>query len=109
MKVDQSQRRNSPPRFVDLLKGDDFRCALLGSLGFSTRLIMRHASLTPSQIAYRIRKGEILRADYRNGDSAVAESMLRRSRAVAIPAVKAHLHQVSKAENKSYFWLSLIS
>ncbi len=82
------------PRSVNLLKGDDFKCALLGSLGFSTRLIMRHTDLTPSQVGYRLRKGDIRRTDYRNGDSSLAEAMLRRARVVAIPAVKEHLKEV---------------
>ncbi len=81
-------------RPVNLLAGDDFKCAIMGSLGFSTNLIMRHTELTPSQVGYRLRKAEIRRSDYRNGESAVAESMLQRARVIAIPAVKAHLKEV---------------
>ena len=85
------------PRPVNLLHGDDFRCAVPGSLGFSTRLIMRHTGLTPSQIGYRLRKGEIRRSDYRNGDSSVAENLLQRARTVAVPAIKQHLRGVMNA------------
>ena len=88
------------PRPVNLLHGDDFKCALLGSLGFSTRLIMRHTDLTPSQIGYRLRKGEIRRSDYRNGDSSVAESMMQRARSVAVPALKQHLRSVIQEQGR---------
>ena len=84
-------------RPVNLLHGDDFKCAVLGSLGFSTRLIMSHTGLTPSQISYRLRKGEIRRSDYRNGESAVAENLLQRSRTVAVPAIKQHLRSLNNA------------
>jgi hypothetical protein len=79
------------PRKVELLKGDDFKCALLGSLGFSTKLIMEHTDLTPGQVGYRLRKGGIRRLDYRNGESAVASAMLQKARVIAVPAVKEHL------------------
>lgn len=85
------------PRPVNLLHGDDFKCAVLGSLGFSTRLIMRHTGLTPSQIGYRLRKGEIRRSDYRNGESSVAENLLQRTRTVAVPAIKQHLRSLHNA------------
>lgn len=83
----------TPPRPVNLLHGEDFKCALLGSLGFSTRLIMQHTTLTPSQISYRLRKADIRRADYRNGESSVAENLLQRARTVAVPALKQHLRE----------------
>ena len=82
------------PRKVELLKGDDFKCALLGSLGFSTKLIMEHTELSPSQVGYRLRKGGIRRMDYRNGESALAATMLQKARVVAIPVVKEHLRNV---------------
>lgn len=82
------------PRKVELLKGDDFKCALLGSLGFSTKLIMEHTELTPSQVGYRLRKGGIKRMDYRNGESAVASAMLQKARVLALPVVKEHLRNV---------------
>ncbi len=90
----------TPPRRVDLLSGSDFKCALLGSLGFSTRLIMQHTDLTPSQIGYRLRKGEIRRSDYRNGESSVAASMLQRARVVAVPALKEHLRSVVQTNGR---------
>jgi len=81
-------------RRVNLIEGEDFRCALLGSLGFSTRCIMEHTDLTPSQIGYRLRMGGIRRIDYRNGESPVATALMKKARTIAIPAVEKHLHQV---------------
>ena len=81
------------PRAVQLLAGDDFRCAMMGSLGFSTRHIMEHTGLTPSQVCYRLRLGGIKRSDYRNGNSAVASSMLRKARVIAVPVVEEQLRE----------------
>lgn len=81
-------------RPVRLLVGEDFKCALMGSLGFSTRLIMEHTSLTPSQVGYRLRLGGIKRSDYRNGTSVVAMNLLRKARVVAVPVVREHLLEI---------------
>lgn len=89
-------KRRAKPRAVNLMEGDDFRCALYGSMGFSTYFIKRHTKFTESQIAYRLMKGNIRRTDFRKGQSSVAASLLRHSRTVAIPAVKQHLKEVMK-------------
>lgn len=83
-----------PSRNVDLLHGDDFHCALLGSLGFSTRLIHSRTGLSPGQIAYRLRKGAIKRQDYRNGDSPLADRVLSQARKVAVTEVQSHIRRV---------------
>ena len=81
-------------RRVNLLDGDDFHCALLGSLGFSTRLINARTGLSAGQISYRLRKGSIKRQDYRNGDSPLASRVLTHSSRVAVSEVQAHIKQV---------------
>ena len=81
-------------RRVDLFNGEDFHCALLGSLGFSSRLIAYRTGLTNSQIAYRLRKGQIRRMDYRNGESAFAERVISQTRKVALKELHAHLTHV---------------
>jgi hypothetical protein len=87
-------RRKYQPRTVDLLDGDDFECVLLGSLGFSTRLIQSRTGLTPSQVGYRLRRAGVKRADYRNGESPLADSVFRTSRRIATPTVQAHVREV---------------
>jgi hypothetical protein len=94
MNYDYPSATKTSPRKVELLKGDDFKCALLGSLGFSTKLIMEHTDLTPAQVGYRLRKGGIRRMDYRNGESAVASALLHKARVIAVPTVKEHLRNV---------------
>jgi hypothetical protein len=84
------------PRRVNLLEGEDFRCALYGSLGFSTHFIMRHTNFTPSQVAYRLRVGSVRRTAYRNGQSIVAGTLLQHTKTIAIPAVKRHLKEVMR-------------
>lgn len=83
-------------RRVDLLKGDDFTCALLGSLGFSSKCIMSHTSLSTGQISYRLRLGGIRRVDYRNGQSRIASSVMARSRGDAVPLITEQLRNIVK-------------
>ena len=88
------QRTMTQPQKVDMLTGFDFRCALLGSLGFSTRLITEHTGLTPGQVAYRLRLGGVRRADYRNGTSGTAAAIMRRASEMATPVVQARLREI---------------
>ena len=98
LKAKPEKRHKASPRPVSLLEGEDFRCAMYGSMGFSTYFIMRHTNLTTSQIAYRLRKGSIRRKDFRNGQTIVAARLLQQVRTVAIPAVKKHLKEVMKGK-----------
>ena len=82
------------PRKVNLTEGSDFACALLGSLGFSSRYISEHTAFSTGQISYRLRLGGIKRSDYRNGTAPMVGTIIRRARDVAIPEVKAHIGRV---------------
>jgi hypothetical protein len=64
------------PMRVTWTQDDELRCAILAGMGFSTKFIMEETGLTACQISYRLRKAAIKRADYRNGQSAVAERVL---------------------------------
>ena len=81
-------------RRVNLLHGEDFHCAILASLGFSSHLIQKRTGLTPGQIGYRLRMGSIKRQDYRNGDSQLADRILSQSHRVAVTEVRAHIKNV---------------
>jgi len=61
---------------VTWTQDDELRCAILAGMGFSTKFIMAETGLTACQISYRLRKASIKRAEYRNGESAMAERML---------------------------------
>lgn len=89
-----SQHTPIHARRVNLLHGEDFHCALLASLGFSTSLIQSRTGLSAGQIAYRLRMGAIKRQDYRNGESPLADRILTQSRRVAISAVQSHIRRV---------------
>lgn len=66
------------PRPVNVIQDPlDFRVVLLGSLGFTTDYIASDTGLTKSQVTYRLGKGEIKRADYRRGESAIARSLVK--------------------------------
>lgn len=71
---------------------EDYECALLGAMGFSTRFILSRTSLRQGQVTYRLKKAHIRRADYRNGDNEMATLMLKNMR----PTVEKHLTQYLK-------------
>jgi hypothetical protein len=86
--------KSGPRKHVDLLHDeDDFECALLASLGFSTHMICDKTGLRPHQVTYRLGKGEIKRSDYRNGSSPVARAMLRQHTDIAEPVLRAQLQK----------------
>lgn len=60
----------APPRLVDFRKvADDMETGFLGLLGFSTKFISQRTGYSSGQIQYRLHKGDVKRADYRNGIS----------------------------------------
>lgn len=69
---------NTKPLRVGWTSDEDLQCAILGALGFSTKYIMEQTGLTACQISYRLRKGTIKRADYRDGTSAMAQRVVDR-------------------------------
>lgn len=84
---------NNQPRRVDFNTYDeDYECAYLGSLGFSTRYIAFRTKLTPGKITYRLRKAAVRRMDYRNGDSEFATIVMRNLR----PVLTKHLDKFLK-------------
>ena len=89
-------RLKHKPALVDYLhKREDYDCALLGALGFSSRYIQSKTGLRNTQIQYRLRKAQISRMDFRNGDSIYARLVLRNMRAVAEPKLVKHLYQLT--------------
>lgn len=69
---------SAKPIRVRWTRDDELRCALLASMGFSTRYIVAETGLTPCQVSYRLNKARIKRADYRNGESDMAQLILHR-------------------------------
>lgn len=63
-------------QFVNFARADDFKCILLGRLGFSTAYVMSQTGLTFCQVLYRLKKAETKRASYRNGESAEARAIV---------------------------------
>lgn len=70
---------SAKPLRVQWSSDEDLHCAILGSMGFSTKFIVSETGLTPCQVSYRLHKGKIKRADYRNGESVMAERILQRA------------------------------
>jgi hypothetical protein len=67
---------------------EELQCAILGGQGFSTKMICERTGLSPFQVAYRLKKGAIKRADYRNGNSDVAEQVLSRTARLSDAAIR---------------------
>jgi hypothetical protein len=90
------RRTHGQPRLVDYLhRRDDYECALLGALGFSSRYIQSKTGLRNGQITYRLRKAQISRMDFRNGQSVYAKLVLRNMRSVAEPKLIKELYQLT--------------
>ena len=82
---------------VDLLHNeDDFQCVLLASLGFSNKYIEDRTGLSFGRIAYRLGKGGVKRADYRNGESAVAKALLKQSQGIVETTLQKQLRKRMK-------------
>jgi len=62
---------------VDFRLPEDFRVLLLGSMGFSTKLIGSKTNLSIGQVLYRLKRGSIKRKEYRDGQSVSAGIVLR--------------------------------
>ena len=90
------RRLHERPRLVDYMhNAEDYETALLGALGFSSRYIQSKTGLRTGQITYRLRKAQISRMDFRNGQSVYAKMVLRNMRAVAEPKLIKELYQLT--------------
>lgn len=90
------RRETHRPRLVDYMHvREDYECALLGALGFSSRYIQSKTGLRTGQITYRLRKAQISRMDFRNGQGVYAKMVLRNMRAVAEPKLIKELYQLT--------------
>ena len=82
------------PRPVDFFGRDnDFECAVLGSMGFSNRMIISKTRLTPGQIGYRLKKAQVKRMDYRDGTSDMAQLVIKSLRTTIDKEVIHHLKE----------------
>lgn len=87
----------TPPRRVDPFTfADDHECAYYASVGMSTRFITAKTGLTGGRITYRVKKFNISRMDFRNGQSTFAKIMLRNMNPIIINELNAHLKRALK-------------
>lgn len=54
----------------------DYQCAILGLMGFSTRFIESETKLSSGQVNYRLQRAGVMRRDYRDGESPIAQQTL---------------------------------
>lgn len=87
------KNNHQPPRRVDFFTfKDDYECAYMAALGFSTKAIEKKTGLTSGKITYRCKKSSIKRSDYRNGSSIFARIVHRNLR----PTVESELNDYLK-------------
>jgi hypothetical protein len=70
------------------------RIAILAAMGQSNRSIMRYVDLSEGQINYRLllaRKRGVRRTDFRNGESALAKQIIKRSMLYVTGVVEARM------------------
>lgn len=77
-----------------------FMACLLGGMGYSTDLICARTGLTPSQVGYRLHKYNVMRKDYRSGESALAKHIIKTASANAAPLMQRALAQAANAPKK---------
>ena len=100
--MNEAQSKRAPSRRVHLYSGADFHCALLGSLGFSTKFIENRTALSRSQISYRLRLAHIRRTDYRNGASVIAAAALSAQRPLVLSELRNHLERSGVANPNAH-------
>ena len=64
---------------VNWTSDDDLKAAIMAAMGFSTKFICDETGLSPCQVTYRLRKANIRRATYRNGESDMAQRVIERA------------------------------
>jgi hypothetical protein len=88
------KKQKRTPRPVDPVNNsEDFRCLVLAMLGRSNKAIISETNYSPGMITYRLRKFEISRMDYRNGEGPIAGYIDNAASGFARKALLAHLRQ----------------
>jgi hypothetical protein len=64
-------------RFRIFSQSADIEAAILGELGLSSAAIEQRTGLKPHCINYRLSKAGIKRSDFRNGESRIADQVIR--------------------------------
>lgn len=62
--------------FTNKTRQEDIACIIYGRLGFSLNLIAKRTGLTKHAVSYRLKLLGVKLADYRNGESPLAERIL---------------------------------
>jgi hypothetical protein len=78
--IKKSKKKKTPPRRVSFEQNDDdFICAVLCLMGYSTQCIVNSTGLTPGQVTYRVTSAGLqwARHNFRNGTSKQAKSALQ--------------------------------
>ena len=94
--AERPMKAKTKPQRVTWMTEPELECAIMGALGIGNRGITKRTGLTDCQVNYRLRKAGIKRADYRNGESEMAELVLRRQIPSRISEVRSILHLEAK-------------
>lgn len=86
--------RRQSPRPVDPVNNwQDRWCLLLAMRGRSNRAIIKRTRLTPGQISYRLKKYDVSRMEFRNGEGRFAEIVDKSLKNIAHESLMQHLQR----------------
>ena len=77
--------RKNKITFVD---DNDLFCAFLGEVGWHSKAISERTNLTEGQVNYRLKKADIKRKSYRDGESRTAELVVRNCAGQIMPKLR---------------------
>lgn len=79
------------PRTVNLRDPKNILCCRLAMLGFSQHVIQKRTGLTPSRVAYRLRKTDIRIRDYREARTPIADVVIAKTEEATLREIEHRL------------------
>lgn len=76
---------------ITFMDDNDLFAAFLGEVGWHSKAIADRTNMTEGQVNYRLKKAEIKRKSYRDGESKTAELVIRSCSGQIIPQLKRKL------------------
>ena len=74
--------------FTNKTRAEDVACIIYGRLGFSLALIAKRTGLTKAAVSYRLKLLNVKLADYRNGESPLAERIIDAANAESLVLIE---------------------
>lgn len=69
---------------INMLEGDNFKAAFLAEFGLTANAIGRELGFSDGQVYYRLKKAHVKTADYRRGESVIAQMIIKGTRRAGV-------------------------